>query len=99
MDCEGFGGATVPTQESKDRQNIRDLLHRHGLDVGVHKDVHQVVFEVLSAFLQTVPKDQVRSLLASVDRSITTPSPTTFSHISFGRLGSPMDRIPEGRLC
>lgn len=73
MDCEGFGGASIP-QRSKEK-DLRDLLSRYGLEVGVGKDVDQVAYEVISAFLQTVPAKETRQILDSVLRSVSTPSP------------------------
>lgn len=73
MDFDEFGGPGIQ-QQSKEK-NLRDLLSRHGLEVGVGKDVDRVAYEVLSAFLQTIPPAETRLILDSVLRSVSTPSP------------------------
>lgn len=94
MDCDDFGGASVPTTKEQD---LRDLLHRHGLEVGPRKDVNQVVYEVLSAVFQAIPERDLVRLFASVQRSVSTPSPTSFGKKPFGGgcYHSPMSRITE----
>jgi hypothetical protein len=63
-------------------QNIRELLINHDIEVDNSRDILQFTLELVSAFLQLVPKRIIDNVFSSVRRVITTPSPHPFESFS-----------------